>query len=171
MKHFPARRAVLALGAMKKGEPSVKLVGFEAPGDSRRLLERLVHVYRRASRSPLPLLPRASWRFADEMRVVASDPSFFDDGLPTDHDALAIVARAHAAALAAWRSTPNRDGDESDPYLARVYEGTHPIVDETIRPVPLALDFARLALTVWGPVMHARRAEDDAQAWLAGGVR
>jgi exodeoxyribonuclease V gamma subunit len=156
-------RAIIVLGDLKDGRPAAKLVGFDVPHDARGVLAELVSIYRRGTRCPIPLLPKASWDFAKSIKTAASDPSFFASGLPTDEDAETAVGKALTAAQKAW---DGEYGDSTDPYLARVYEANSPIVDET---GALSLDFARLALTVWGPAVRAYRTANQVKPWIGGG--
>jgi exodeoxyribonuclease V gamma subunit len=167
--HPGAGRAVVVLGHLQSGNPQAKLLGYEAPEDPAAVLRDLVDIYRRGCHAPVPLLPSASWALAWYLRKVSTDPSFFDGGLPEDDDDLASVAEAYDRACAAFWANPRGGGDLADPHVARVFEGTPPMTDEAMRPVPIDLDFARMALRVWGPVIAGRSTARTVKKWLEEG--
>lgn len=157
-----AGKAVVVLGT----NPPV-LLGFEPPDDASALLQELVGIYQRGIREPIALFPKASWTFASGMKELSLDAAFFDQGLPTGQEALEVIRSAHDAALKAWVGGFN-PGESRDPYVARLFETACPLEDPSIAPIPLNLEFARLALKLWGPVRRARRTGKDAGSWLVG---
>jgi exodeoxyribonuclease V gamma subunit len=166
-----AGRAVVVMGHTKAGSPQTTLLGYEAPEDPAAVLQDLVAIYRLGCRAPVPLLPGASWTLAWYLRRVTTDPSFFDSGLPEDEEELARITDAYDRACGAFWRGYRGGGDLDDPHVARVFEGTPPLTDETLLPVPLDLDFARLALRVWGPVIAGRSTSRTVKKWLSEGAR
>lgn len=160
------RRAVIALGNRAGG--AITLVGLQAPQDARTVLQDLVSLYLRGIQEPLPLLPRASWAFASVMQKLTTDPGYFDEGLPSDGAALAVVDKARTAAGNKWRSTGFARGDDADPYAARLYERGNPIEDEETQT--LRLEFARVSMRVWGPLLGCQWDKKQVRAWLATGA-
>jgi hypothetical protein len=144
-------------------------VGYEAPEEPAAALRELIAIYRRGCRAPVSLLPRASWVLAWHLRKVTTDASFFDRGLPENDDELAIVAEAYDRACAAFWANPRGGGDLDDPHVARVFEDRPPMTDEAMRPLPIDLGFARLALRMWGPVIAGRSTAKTVKQWLTEG--
>jgi len=169
--HPGAGRAIVVLGHTRAGAPQATLLGYEAPEDPAQVLRDLVAIYRRGCHVPVPLLPRASWMLAWHLRKVATDASFFDRGLPENDEELAVVAEAYDRARAVFWANPRGGGDLDDPHVARVFEGTPPMTDEAMLPVPIDLEFARLALRVWGPAIAGRSTERTVKQWLTEGGR
>jgi exodeoxyribonuclease V gamma subunit len=164
-----AGKALVVIGKLEAGRPVATMLGFEPPVDPRGTLEALIRLYLRGIHEPLPLFPRSSLDFAKSLASVTADASFFADGLPQEPEALAVVGKAFECAHKAWLGGFHA-GDVQDPYIGRLFAGSDPIVDESVVPVPLDLDFARLALTLWGPVRRARRTSSQAGAWLQQGT-
>lgn len=152
----PVERAALVLGNRKKGKPEATGLVFEAPENARELLVDLVAVYRRGMAEPLPLFPHASWAFAWALRDHPDAQQALEAWPPTNaalEDALRI---AHEKALEAWFPRPYARSDGDDRYIARVFDGDVPLSDRTVEPLGLDLEFARLAVRVWGPALAHR---------------
>ncbi len=162
-------RGVLVLGSWNKGKTDVKLFGYEAPEDAGRMLAELVSLYLRGIHEPIPLFPLSSWEFAWRIRDHVRDPTFFDEGKPDDPKLIHALRDAHDAALKVWADN-SWGADLDDDHIARVFEGQTPLVDPNETPVPIDREFARLALTLWGPVCAKRQTTATvAYKWLAGG--
>lgn len=154
-------QAVLVLGSEKKGAPEIGLIGLKKPRDARERLEELVALYRRGRREPLPLFQSSSWAFASRSKL---EPQALDDGLPAA--AVAALRAGLKNARKSWYADDDGRGDLSDPHVARVFEGRAPMEDPDGEPVPLSLEFARVALTVWSPVRLARETTSTVAGWL-----
>jgi exodeoxyribonuclease V gamma subunit len=162
-QHRTDARAVIALGDVRQDGPVVSLAGLDAPANAREILTELISIYRRGTRHPIPLLPKASWAFARAFNKALPDPRAFLSGLPASGDLLETIGKARKAAENAWHG---EWGDSADPYLSRVYEAGNPIVDDTGAAGALSLDFARLAWSVWGPVLRSLRQGADVEPWI-----
>ncbi len=161
-----AGKAVLVLGKSDKDVPKVGMIGLTEPIEARQRLEELVALYRRGCLEPIPLFESSSWEFA---RVSKLDGSDLDDGLPSSEEDVAAMAKGLADALKKWHDPGKGRGDLSDPHVARVFDGQVPLEDPESSPVRLSLDFARAALTVWGPVRVARVTKRTATKWFGTG--
>jgi len=158
-----AGRAVLVHGEEKGGAPSIGMKGLQAPVDPRERLEDLVALYRRGCREPLPLFENSSWAFAKASQLPVTA---LDDGLSTADESIAKLKKGLEAARRGWYPGGRARGDLDDPHVARVFEGRAPMEDPSEDPVPLSLEFARLALLVWGPVCAARETRKAVIQWL-----
>ncbi|WP_462329610.1 exodeoxyribonuclease V subunit gamma [Thiohalocapsa halophila] len=137
-----ARWAVADADLVSEPEPS-RLLGQEdsfvlaAPlpqTEARARLCELIALYRQGVQRPLPVFRKASFALAQRW----------------DADDEAAQARAHNAARTAWDGNSYNDipGDRDDPYVQ--------VVLRDVTGDPLAHpDFARLALTLYGPVLVA----------------
>jgi exonuclease V gamma subunit len=166
-----AGRAILVLGSFAKGKPVANLFGYEAPADPAACLERLVAIYLRGCTEPIKLFPGASWSFAWAARKLASDPGAFAATLPSDPKKLDTVRKAYEKALGAWFPGYSTPGDVGDAYIGRVFEGAPPMFDPRMKPVPLDLEFARLAFALWGPLFPRRVTASKAAPWIERGLR
>lgn len=170
------RQAVIGLADQHKGAPKPELLGLDSAAHAPALLAELVALYRRGQSEPLPLFPGASHAFA-KVAAVASRKGADDQisaadlahGLPTDGPRLERLAAALDKATDAFAGEDSRGRtDMDDPAVAWLYEGRLPMRDLSVSPVPLNLDFARLALTVWGPLLSKRRTSKAVEPWLPG---
>jgi exonuclease V gamma subunit len=137
-----ARWAVADADLVSEPEPS-RLFGQEdsfmlaAPlpqAEARARLCELVALYRQGLQRPLPIFRKASFALAERW----------------DDDDEAAQGRAYNAARNAWEGNSYNDvpGDRDDPYVQ--------LVLRDVTGDPLAHpDFARLALTLYGPVLAA----------------
>ena len=165
----PAGHGVLVLGHWDKDKPKAKLLGYDPPDDAAGLLAKLVSIYLRGIREPIPLFPHSSWKFAWTIREHVQSPSFFDEGVPDDPELIAELQHAHDNALNAWFEGFG-ESDMKDEHIARTFEGQNPLVDPNEAPVPIDRDFARMALTLWGPLCKRRVDSGPVKKWLAGGT-
>ena len=168
------RQALIGLGDDKKGQPAPGLLGLDAVDDAPALLAELVALYRRGQREPLPLFLGASREFAKKARAGGKAPGApftladLSAGLPADPDQCRRVSAALDDAIKAFDSDSDRGRDDLDePAVARLYDGRLPMIDLEVTPVPISLEFARLALTVWQPLLEHRRTTTVAAKWLA----
>ena len=175
MAPLTSRQAVIGLGDQEKGAPKPELLGLDTAADAPALLAELVALYRRGQTEPLPLFVGASRAFAKVAAVPskkgAGDQISLADlarGLPTDRAQLDRLSHALDKAMEAYDDDEARGRtDMDDPAVAWLYEGRLPMQDLSVSPVPLNLDFARLALTVWGPLLGSRRTATQVTPWLA----
>lgn len=165
MQPDTAGNAVVVLGDRDGGDASATLVGFEPPADCKGLLEALIALYGRGLAEPIPLLPASSWTFARALQASATSAASFDGRAPSAAEAAAVDDAYHRA-LAAWDGTSD-GGDRADPYVARLFEGHCPLQDVPPRAGKLKLEFARLAMMLWGQAYRAPRKDID--GWLGGG--
>ncbi|MCP4869149.1 MAG: exodeoxyribonuclease V subunit gamma [Proteobacteria bacterium] len=165
-----AGRAILVLGDEEKGQPTVGMIGMAAPADPKERLEELVALYRRGCREPLPLFESSSLEFAKASKLSATA---LEDGVVEGDEALvAAVGKGLKAARKKWfPGFKGVGGDLSDPHVARVFEGQMPLEDSDQEPVPVSLDFARVALTVWAPMLAVRATTVPTSKWIKEGVR
>lgn len=166
-----AGRAVLALGTLAKGAPAVSLYGYEAPEDARGCLERLVAIYRLGCSGPVKLFPGASWSFAWAARTLLDDAELFSNGLPEEDEKIRKISKALDSAAGSWWPGYQGGGDLDDPHIERVFDGTPPIFDPHVQPVPVDLQFARLACDVWRPLILGRKTSRVVKKWIDGGLR
>ena len=108
--------------------------------DPRGELERLVALYLRGRAEPLPFFPTASLAYAVAIA-----------GGKSDEDARGKAEKTF---------TP-RDGvpggqDGGEPHVVRVLAGRDPF-EADFRLVPYGPTFAEIALSVFGPMLRARR--------------
>jgi exonuclease V gamma subunit len=139
------------------------MIGLKEPVDARERLEELVALYRRGCLEPLPLFESSSWEFAKVSKLAASA---LDDGLPSTDEAIEAIQKGLKAALNKWDVPGDGRGDVDDPHVARVFEGRPPLEDPAGSPVRLSLEFARAALTMWGPVSAARVTKGPTSKWF-----
>jgi exodeoxyribonuclease V gamma subunit len=158
-----AGKAVLVHGYDKNKSPRVGMIGLKEPVDARERLEELVALYRRGCLEPLPLFESSSWEFAKVSKLAASA---LDDGLPSTDEAIEAIQKGLKAALNKWDVPGDGRGDVDDPHVARVFEGRPPLEDPAGSPVRLSLEFARAALTMWGPVSAARVTKGPTSKWF-----
>jgi hypothetical protein len=111
----------------------------------------------------LPLFESSSWEFAKVSKLAASA---LDDGLPSTDEAVEAIQKGLKAALNKWDVPGDGRGDVDDPHVARVFEGRPPLEDPAGSPVRLSLEFARAALTMWGPVSAARVTKGATSKWF-----
>ena len=163
-----AGRGVLAMARMSQGVPAVTLLGQPAPQDASAQLATLVDIYQQGCRRPIPLFPKASFTLAKALMGAAAtaDLALLDAGLPDDPAVERPLSEAHQKALDAWFGGFRSRGDVEDPYIARVFDGPCPLSDPAQAPVPLDLEFGRLALATWGPLLLGRQTGRAAGAWL-----
>lgn len=166
------RRLLVALGALDKGQPKVTLLGFGAPDAPEEVLHALVDLYLRGRTEPLPLFGGASWAFAKCLDKVIKDrdplAAWVLQDLLDDDDGQPALRKGLDAAVASWAGGRYRTSDRGDPHVARVWEGSWPMEDDEIEPLPIDLDFARCALSVYGPLRQARRTGGtrEVKGWL-----
>jgi exodeoxyribonuclease V gamma subunit len=163
-----AGRAVLVHGDEKDGAPKIGMIGLKKPVHARERLEELVALYRQGCKEPLPLFESSSWEFARVSKLAASA---LDGPMPSTPATTVAMRKGLGAALRKWHDPGKGRGDVTDPHVARVFEGRDPLRDPDGSPVPLSLEFARPALTVWGPVSAARVTKQPTSKWFSTGIR
>lgn len=146
----PSRCLVLNTG-LQAGFEVVAFASLGPDPEARRsaaasVLLRLLELFRAGLRSPLPLLPKASAKYAETVRSKGDTA----EGRAT--------ARMEAAGQYASDSDRVR-GDDANAYIARVF-GACPSFEDDV-PVPgippgAAPGFHEVTMTVWGPLLDAQ---------------
>jgi exodeoxyribonuclease V gamma subunit len=166
------QRLLMALGVLDKGVPKARLLGFGAPEEPETALAALVELYRRGLREPLRLFSGASWAFAKRVNNAPGDRDPLDAAvlrtLLEDSRAQAALRQGLDDALGSWVGGKYGAADREDPHVARVWEGRWPMKDEETEPVPIDSDFARCALSLYGPLLKARHTgrSKEVKGWL-----
>jgi exodeoxyribonuclease V gamma subunit len=111
------------------------------------LLRRLLDLFCAGLRSPLPLLTKASAKYAETLRSKG------------DTSEGRAAARRAAAGAYGSNEARNQFGDDANPYVARVF-GACPSFEDDV-PVPgippgVAPGFHEVTLAVWGPLLGAQ---------------
>jgi exodeoxyribonuclease V gamma subunit len=158
------------LVTLDSGKPAsgVKFYAYQAPTNAAEVLDALVGIYQKGCVEPIKLFAGASWEFAWAARTLASIPNLFTTGLPEDRKHEKTLSSAYNKALKTFFPGFNHKGDMGDPSVARIFDGQSPMTDPNQSPVPLDLEFARLAMTLWGPLLQGRRTDKDVRKWFGG---
>ncbi len=130
---------------------------FATDADPTEHLSALLALRDEARDQPVPLIPNGSFLFAYKLKKALADVSLEEQAIA---DALADLPTkdregAVKALRSAWRPYQGR-GDANDPCVARLFGDRNPAFledGETICPA-----FARAALTLWRPIVTARKA-------------
>lgn len=152
---FDGPSRCLALGG--DGKDGCQTVTFAPLGpdpEARRaaaaaVLGRLLDLFRAGLRSPLPLLPKASAKYAETLRSKG------------DTAEGRSAARRAAAGAYGSNETFHQIGDDANPYVARVF-GASPSFEDDV-PVPgipsgAAPGFHAVTVAVWDPLLDAQAA-------------
>ena len=142
--------AVLVTATGTGSATSVSRIGLVAPENPLPLLDQLMQLYLDGRRRPLALTPATGMALAGAIRTLPPRP--------TDKDRARLL-RACEKARAAWW------GERDDPHHRLVWGDTTPTHDGD---EPRS-EFVTAALTVWGPIVDARRTDSKLRGWFAGG--
>jgi len=125
----------------KTGEDSVTRVVFGHVPDPAAILDQLMDIYLRGLSRPLPLFPKSGLAYAREWREGGQS------------DASARHARALEKAGREWRQDYGEvPGENDDPYVRLAFPEDDPLAEPDS---PAALEFGRLSLTVFGPMLES----------------
>ena len=147
---------------------------LRVPDDPLDTLDALVRLWQLGRRRPLHLFPRSNHALAGAL-LRAEKPKKATSGDAPEVDP---QTAAETAIKGAWTSTPDRPGDDADPYIRVVFDGWHPkgcLSDfgQTYTDIP-AVDevptFNQLSQLVWLPLLRCRGTDREMlKRWQTGG--
>lgn len=145
-----------------------RLASESPAAEAESALRALLALYDEARQRPLPILKHGGHAFAWTLRTeltgaetrTAEDWSVALRAMPS-----AQIANVEKAVRGSWKKDFGGRGDADDPAILRLFGEETPAFTDTGAFAP---DFARAAVTIWGPLTQGRKAHRKAPPFPTG---